>query len=312
MENREENVLVEETGVTNGVEVMNEEETNVGVNDVGVDNNICKITGMTTGIDTSAVIRGYERKIEKPDLIKIMNGKFGGGFYARYIFDKGTGYGWIQLIIEYPTREKIGIIINKNICSETTFDSNGVGMMNDFNRKSQIKDKMVLGKCIPNMEKGFDGGDYDQFIKYERPDMPIPIKVIWEQIIKRKQELPIHSINVHYSAEELIDAMIEFGEGKDSKYKDEVGYYISRDEMARLCDEYGFTFNEARTILECKGLLDKDKGSYGYQKSKKIDGKKYNFYHLKREKNESMISEDGAIEYKEFPENIYKGTSRII
>lgn len=37
--------------------------------------------------------------------LKIMNGKFGGGFYVNYQFDKMNGFGCLKLMLECPDGE---------------------------------------------------------------------------------------------------------------------------------------------------------------------------------------------------------------
>lgn len=47
--------------------------------------------------------------------IKIMSGKFGGGFYVNYQFDKMNGMGFLKLILEYPDGDVFAIPMCKNV-----------------------------------------------------------------------------------------------------------------------------------------------------------------------------------------------------
>lgn len=59
--------------------------------------------------------------------LKLMEGKYGGAFYVRYICDTGRGCGWLQLIIEYPTGMVQTHLLCKNVCKVSSYDEDGLG-----------------------------------------------------------------------------------------------------------------------------------------------------------------------------------------
>ncbi len=246
------------------------------------------------------------RNIKGINAIKIMNGKYGGAFYVRYLFDQSNGRGWLQLIIKYPTDETVGVTIYKNVCRIVESIEPHENIC-DIECNIRVSPRTVNKKNIMLTRKeSFNSGDYDAFQAYERPDMPIPIMVIWEQIVKRWEQIPIVNVHSVFTPQDVYEAMLEFGESKDGQYADSVGYYLTRSEMEDICNDYGIPFSTIRVSFESRGLFDKDATTLGYQKSKKIDGKKRNFYHLKKcGFNRSISSDDeGAIEYTEKTERM--------
>ena len=240
-----------------------------------------------------------EKNIEN-NALKIMKGKYGGAFYARYIFDESSGSGWIQMVIEYPTGELAEVTIHKNICeiAKETIPGESIKESTAYTDKRSYSIKR-------NRNLSYAYGDYEAFNEFERPDMPIPMKTIWEQIVKRYEELPIVRIHCTCTPEEVYKAMLEFGEEKGDFFKDEIGVYLTRNEMEEICAEYNVPFSRIRLNFEAGGLFDKDATTLGYQKSKKIDGKKVNLYHLKKSGiDRSLVAEEnGCIEYNEAVEN---------
>lgn len=237
-----------------------------------------------------------------PNAIKLMNGKYGGGFYAHYFFDKGSGTGWIQLTIEYPTGETIGVPICKNICKIVEDSSKTLGEGASYSYVKKRKDYQLTTKMKTlSRAESFNAGDYASFQQFERPDMPIPIIVLWEQICKRWETIPIINIQPEYTPRDVYYALLDLGESKGEKYRDDYGYFITSSEFKEICDEYELSFPLIRISFQYRGLLDKDATTQGYQKSKKIDGKKYNFYHIKKSGFEKVLnaSDEGCLDYTE-------------
>lgn len=58
--------------------------------------------------------------------LKLMDGKYGGAFYVRYICDTGRGCGWLQLVIEYPTGMVQTQLLCKNVCKISTYEEDGL------------------------------------------------------------------------------------------------------------------------------------------------------------------------------------------
>lgn len=47
--------------------------------------------------------------------LKIMSGKQGGDFYVNYRFDKMNGFGFLQLMLEYPDGDVFAVPLCKNV-----------------------------------------------------------------------------------------------------------------------------------------------------------------------------------------------------
>ena len=98
--------------------------------------------------------------------------------------------------------------------------------------------------------------------------------------------------------------LLEIGESKAEEneiYKDEAGVYLTKSEIEEVGNYIGIDFVDIRRMFENRNLWIKDKGSSGYQFSKKIDGKKQNFYKLRKiSGNEEVhINEEHSIAYQE-------------
>lgn len=241
-------------------------------------------------VDTKA---GMITKRDSNKFLKIMNGKYAGGFYGRILFDASRGFSFIEFMIEYPDGNRVSVIINKNVCIESNIEGEGI---------TKVKRQVVTGNIsktkavdlLPNMMEGYNYGDYEAFKKYERVDMPIPMEVLWEEIINKYNRLPMKVINSSPTLNDLYDIIEAFGDRKDSIYRDDLGYYFNRDEMIEICEQANTNIIVIRQLLDSRGLLDKDNNSKGYTKSKKINGKKENLYHIRYRQNSDieMIQEE--------------------
>lgn len=236
--------------------------------------------------------------------MKIMNGQEGGAFFARLIIDSVRFASWVQLIIEYPDGDRAEVLLNHNMCTEATYDGNGIDYANVQYQTKKLN-KVVGNMQVPSIYGGYNYGRYDEFKKYERPDMPIPMAAVWERIIKYYKELPIKKIRTAFSLAEAYEDLIAIGEKKDSEYRDAIGYFLDKAEMLQVCNDYGIDLGRLRRELDVKGVLDKDATTKGYQKSKKIKGIKGNYYHIRRretyeEHRFNVI--DKACEFKASPD----------
>lgn len=245
------------------------------------------------------------------DSIKIMSGRYGGGFYAKYLFDENRGTGFIQLILEYPDGAIIPILLCKNVCRIAELDSDGVGTAK-IQIPGEIKSYFELDKgkrkdITPSIESGIaysSEDDYSRFVKYERPDFPIPMAVIWNQIMKLWTKLPITSWSKEIVLEDVYQSLLDIGERKaekDEKFWDADGVFLTRDEINDVVKGMGYDFNDVRRIFEMRQLWLKDKGSLGYQYSKRINQKLERFYKLRKVEalNKISVNNKFEIEYSE-------------
>ena len=95
----------------------------VGVEEKNKSLSESEITGTT---DEAVNILGTQTGVLS-NALKLMDGKYGGAFYVRYICDTGRGCGWLQLIIEYPTGMVQTQLLCKNVCKVSTYEEDGLG-----------------------------------------------------------------------------------------------------------------------------------------------------------------------------------------
>ena len=218
--------------------------------------------------------------------VKIMDGANGGGFYAKYNFDANTGKGYIALLLEYPDGAVVCVPMCNNVCREVSVEGSTIG---------KWAEPVVVGYFSrdlydePKVHRAGKGGgskaDYDSFVKYERPDFKIPIKTIWGQIRRSWEKLPITTYHQAFVLDDVYKVLLELGESKaeeNAVYQDETGVYLTRAEIEEAVNCMGYDFLGIRELFERRSLWIKDKGSAGYQFSKKIDGKKVHFYKLRK------------------------------
>lgn len=237
--------------------------------------------------------------------LKIMNGKFGGGFYVNYQFDKNNGFGFIKLILEYPDGDVFAIPVCKNVCKpiETDEERNGVAKAKEVvsvDAPPHIRNNSK--EIIPNISDMKYYAKSDAFVKYERPDFPIPIEVIWKRIAELWEKIPIENWCYSFTYEEVYAALLDIGESKDEQYREDAYVLLTRKEIEEVTEEMGYDFLAIRNVFEGRKLWKRDKNSLGYQFSKKINGKVERFYALKKisavEKKEN-VNVDFVMEYTE-------------
>lgn len=239
--------------------------------------------------------------------LKIMEGENGGAFYAKYEFDAQTGIGCIILLLEYPDGAVVGIPLCKNVCREISVEGNVIGKWAAPIQKElrfSVGPQFYPEKHHRAGQGGGSKADYESFIKYERPDFKIPIKNIWSRICYLWNKLPITTCYQGVTLEEVYSMLLEIGESKAEEnevYKDDTGVYLTKSEIQEVGNYMGIDFVDIRRIFENRNLWIKDKGSSGYQFSKKIDGKKQNFYKLRKiSGNEEVhINKEHCIAYQE-------------
>ena len=235
---------------------------------------------------------------------KIMEGKFGGGFYVRYRFEKNTGTGHIELLLQYPDGIVIPVLLCKNICQIADMNSDGIGkskpIIPDKSMQSifemQEKNGKILKVIVPTVKEAVaysSYNDYSEFIKYERPDFPIPMKVIWEKIIENWERLPIATWNRDVFLDDVYGALLAFGEDKaegNPQLADQFGVYLTKSEIEDVLSEFGYEFKDIRRIFDSRNFWIKDTTTAGYQFTKKIDGKNIRFYILRKISMESKVA----------------------
>lgn len=94
-----------------------------------------------------------------------------------------------------------------------------------------------------------------------------------------------HGVTLRFLVDDVYKVLLELGEGKaeeNAVYQDETGVYLTRAEIEEAVNCMGYDFLGIRELFERRNLWIKDKGSAGYQFSKKIDGKKVHFYKLRK------------------------------
>lgn len=231
--------------------------------------------------------------------IKIMSGKFGGGFYVNYQFDKMNGMGFLKLILEYPDGDVFAIPMCKNVGKPIEEEQDGVGTA-----------KEILGPDAPSFMKRREIAPQisdmkyyakrDAFIKFERPDFPIPIDVIWRRIAELWERIPVDTWCGTFTYGEVYQALLDVGEGKAEQYRDDACVLLTRKEIEEVVADMGYDFLTIRNVFEGRHLWKKDRSSMGYQYSKKINGKVERFYALKKivavERREK-VNEEFAIDY---------------
>lgn len=215
------------------------------------------------------------RSLLQQKCLKLMNGKAGGGFYVRYLQDDRTKIGWLQFVIEYPDGTCKDIILYKNQYQETTFDSDGIWMENKQNAKFVTAWRS---------EKALDPYVLD---KYESPDMKIPGQVLWNKICINYERIPVVKINqtstIGEVYSELVSQAIEWSKMKPYEFMNENDRcFIPKEMFDQIAGENNFSVNNLKNTFDLMGMFIKDKGTKGYQFSKKIDGKIQRFYALRK------------------------------
>lgn len=235
--------------------------------------------------------------------LKIMSGKQGGGFYVNYRFDKMNGFGFLQLMLEYPDGDVFAVPLCKNVGKpiETDEERNGV---------ARAKEKLLLEappqmrnnprEIIPSISGMGAYVQKDSFVQYERPDFPIPFDVIWKRIAALWEKIPIEVWCGSFTYAEVYQALLEVGENKNEQYQDEACVLLKREEIEPVVEDMGYDFLTIRNVFESRHLWKKDRNSLGYQFSKKINGKVERFYALKKMptlERAEKINTEYAIEY---------------
>lgn len=218
------------------------------------------------------------------NVLKLMDGKYGGAFYVRYICDTGRGCGWLQLIIEYPTGMVQTQLLCKNVCKVSSYEEDGLGEVEGTSYQHKPDGEMAVYK--PHIKDSMRSGFYDSLRMYERPNMPIPMRVLWHRIIENYSEIPVVELTIKSSLQDVYEALIEYGDDIVQRDVTRLGngyVLLTKSEVEKIVTEMGYTLQEVRTEFAIRGLWVTDKNTGGYQKTRKVDKKNCRFYALKTE-----------------------------
>lgn len=273
---------------------MDEEEKNKSLSDsemTGTTDEAVNVLGVQTGVLNNA--------------LKLMDGKYGGAFYVRYICDIGRGCGWLQLIIQYPTGMMQTQLLCKNVCKVSGYEEDGLGEVEgiSYERSYRGEKKVYKPQITDSMRSGF----YDIMRVYERPNMPIPMRVLWQRIVENYAEIPVMELTVKSSLQDVYEALIEYGEDiiQCDVTRMGKGYVLlTKSEVEETVSKLGYSLQEVRTEFALRGLWVTDKNSGGYQKTRKIDKKNCRFYALKTELSSDKGTECKAIDNVAYEESI--------
>lgn len=237
--------------------------------------------------------------------LKLMEGKYGGGFYVRYICDTGRGCGWLQLIIEYPTGMVQTQLLCKNVCKVSSYEEDGLGEVEGTSYDRYLSGEKTIYK--PHITDSLRSGFYDLMRVYERPNMPIPMRVLWQRIVENYAEIPVMELTVKSSLQDVYEALIEYGEDLIQRDVTRLGngyVLLTKTEVEQIVTEMGYSLQEVRTEFALRGLWVTDKNTGGYQKTRKVDKKNCRFYALKTELPSGKGAECKAVDNVAYEETI--------
>lgn len=207
--------------------------------------------------------------------LKLMDGKFGGGFYIRYLQDSVRKVGWLEMIIVYPDKGFKRVRLFKNSLGIASLDGDGI---------SRIKDKRGAITISKPDERYFD---HAALYPYETPNMPIPTGTLWEKVKEHYHQIPIVQVHLRATLEDIYEDMMDcarerakvagngFMDGQDR-------VFISKTDFEEICKEGGWNIQDARVELDTLGMFVRDKNSKGYQFSKRVNGERYHFYVIRK------------------------------
>lgn len=316
LENKEMELPVKEEVVASaeevavvGNDVENTAETEV--TDCSLENNEVSETTETEvaeykTLDATEIFSDRRYAIGKAK--KLMNGKFGGGFYASYLQDTGSKTGHLQLTIEYPDGQIKRVYLAKNCFKPLENESDGLA-------KVEVDGKEI----VPKKNERLLYGDFRALEKYETPNMPIPSKVLWKLIIDNYEKIPVVAV---YQTEDFEGiywqlygiAAEEASKNIASSRINKVSFLVTREEMEEVASDNGWTLSQLRTELNLRGMLIKDKPlmrdgniiANSYQFTKKVGGKNHRFYAIRKRVDVTIEKEADEDALMEFTESTYE------
>lgn len=239
---------------------------------------------------------------------KLMNGKFGGGFYVSYLQDTGSKTGYLQLSIEYPDGQIKRVYLAKNCFKILENESDGL-----------VKLETEGKEITPEMNKRLHYGDFRALEKYETPNMPIPSKVLWKLIIDNYEKIPVVPVYQTEDFEGIYWQLYgivanEASTNIISTRINEVRFLVTKEEMEEVALDNGWTLSQLRTELNLRGMLIKDKPimrdgriiANSYQFTQKVNGKNHRYYAIRKLVDVTIEKENDEDALMEFTENIYE------
>lgn len=272
--------------------------------DEEVKNNALLESETQGAIDETINVLGVQTGVLS-NALKLMEGKYGGAFYVRYICDTGRGCGWLQLIIEYPTGMVQTQLLCKNVCKVSSYDEDGLGEVEGISYQHKPDGEMAVYK--PHITDSMRSGFYDSLGVYERPNMPIPMRVLWQRIVENYAEIPVVELTIKSSLQDVYEALIEYGDDIVQRDVTRLGngyVLLTKSEVEKIVTEMGYTLQEVRTEFALRGLWVTDKNSGGYQKTRKVDKKNCRFYALKTELPSEKDAECKAVNNVAYEETV--------
>lgn len=212
----------------------------------------------------------------------LMQGKYGGGFHVRYIYDRGTGHGWLQLVIVYPTGTIKTQLLCKNVCKCSSYEEDGLGEVEGVSYAHKESGELKVFK--PPIYGSQEHGMYNILRAYERPDMPIPMSSIWQRIVENYDKIPIVELVVKSSLRDVYESLVELGENliqRDITRAAKDCILLTKAEVEEVASKMGYSLAEVRAEFALRGLWATDKNFGSYQKTKKIGGVNRRFYALR-------------------------------
>lgn len=231
-------------------------------------------------VETEPSTADVEQEVEKSEgekktaALKLMDGKFGGEFLVRYLYDIPTSMGWLELIMVYPTGEINKKLLKKNMPKKVLWKDSGVEAVGTGN-----------DAFLPDIKHSRYNAPNGLFMEFSRPDFPIPFRTLWRKIVENYDKIPIVPIRAGWSVEDLYEELLDLGilnAEKNPALRNLEYVLLKREEITEVGTDFGLDFVTIRGEFASKGWWVVDKGSGGYQKSVKINGKKERYYALKR------------------------------
>lgn len=209
--------------------------------------------------------------------LKLMDGKYGGGFYVRFVQDNVQKYGWLELLIAYPDDTVKSVLLYKNAFRQTNTDSSGVYRPTEQEKRARKYDD----------NDDYIGCDFKFAEDYEAPNMPIPSKVIWDRICVNYDQIPIVKISKTSSLEtvylEMAKLAANCAKRKELAFMDtDECFFVATEDFRTIASRNGWRQKDLKIEFDKTGLFIKDKTG-GYQKSKKVNEKHLHYYVLKKE-----------------------------
>lgn len=273
---------------------MDEEEMKKSLSDsemTGTTDEAVNVLGVQTGVLNNA--------------LKLMDGKYGGAFYVRYICDTGRGCGWLQLIIKYPTGMVLTQLLCKNICKISSYEEDGLGEVEGISYQHKTDGEMAVYK--PHITDSMRSGFYDSLRVYERPNMPIPMRVLWQRVVENYAEIPVVELAIKSSIQDVYEALKNYGDDIVQRDVTRLGngyVLLTKTEVEQIVTEMGYSMQEVRTEFALRGLWVTDKNTGGYQKTRKVDKKNCRFYALKTELPSEKDAECKAVDNVSYEETV--------